>query len=303
MEQPTKKTSSPIAAALRAELKRPPGRTILEMIRKANARTTSADLQKTIAAAENLVGTHPVHAAYAYTQNQVSVVSEQITQLRALDPLVDILGPAEDTYMPGGPPMSPLTHSYFTCWAFFDACAGPARETIGSILLEVGSEFGMHPELLRLIGLMQKSRMGVFHHEGTQSGLAVLRDLATDSVFRCLVPAGYLGEAGQIWYARVLEPPFPGTTEHLVFTTPYIILQTRREEWLAYFQRACTQTSPQARNHAYEQYLKRGPTLHYWNEFVFEGYVNHRHEAIFLAGFPDVPESRPNSDSHAPRGR
>ena len=27
-------------------------------------------------------------------------------------------------------------------------------------------------------------------------------------------------------------------------------------------------------------------------DFVFEGYVSHRSEAIFLAGLPDVPESR-----------
>jgi hypothetical protein len=288
---------------LRADLKRQPGRRMLEMSLKANAPTKAADLQKTLAATEYLAGMHPVHAAYTYTQNQVSVMSEQLTQLRALAPLVNILGPAEDTYMPSGPPMSPLTVSYYTCWAFFDACAGPARETIGTLLLEVGAEWGMHPELLQLVGLMQKSRMGVFHHEGTDAGLAILRDLATDSVVRCLVPAGYLGEAGQIWYARVLPPPFPGTTEHLVFTTPYIILQGRREEWLAYFQRVCTQTSPQARIDECERHLKYGPSIHYWNEYVFEGYVNCRHEAIFLAGFPDVPESRPCSDSYVPRGR
>lgn len=30
----------------------------------------------------------------------------------------------------------------------------------------------MHPGLLRLVGLMQKSRMGVFHHAGSPAGLA-----------------------------------------------------------------------------------------------------------------------------------
>lgn len=150
----------------------------------ANARAKGADLQRTIATTDHLAGSHPVHAAYAYAQKQVSVMSEQITQLRALAPLAKILGPAEDTYMPSGPPMSPLTVSYFTCWAFFDACGGPAKETIGTILLELGAEFGMHPELLRLVGLMQKSRMGMFHHEGTQAGLAVLRDLVAGTAGR-----------------------------------------------------------------------------------------------------------------------
>ena len=31
---------------------------------------------------------------------------------------------AEDIYMPSGPPMSPLTKSYFLYWGFFDLCLG-----------------------------------------------------------------------------------------------------------------------------------------------------------------------------------
>jgi hypothetical protein len=42
--------------------------------------------------------------------------------------------------------------------------------------------------------------------------------------------------------------------------------------------------------------MKYGPTRTYWNDFVFEGYVNYRMEAIYLAGLPDVPESRPHSE-------
>jgi hypothetical protein len=33
--------------------------------------------------------------------------------------------------------------------------------------------------------------------------------------------------------------------------------------------------------------------MHYWNEYVFEGYVNHRDDMIILAGYPDIPLSRP----------
>ena len=41
--------------------------------------------------------------------------------------------------------------------------------------------------------------------------------------------------------------------------------------------------------------MKYGPTREYWNDFVFEAYVNYRTEAIYLAGLPDIPESRPHS--------
>ena len=65
-------------------------------------------------------------------------MSEQLTALKEMAPFADIISRAEDLYMPSAPPMSPLTKSYFTCWAFFDACAGPANETIGTTILEVG---------------------------------------------------------------------------------------------------------------------------------------------------------------------
>ncbi len=41
--------------------------------------------------------------------------------------------------------------------------------------------------------------------------------------------------------------------------------------------------------------MKFGPTRNFWNEFVFEAYVNHRTDVIYLKGLPDVPESRPHS--------
>jgi len=49
--------------------------------------------------------------------------------------------------------------------------------------------------------------------------------------------------------------------------------------------------------------MKYGPTRTYWNDFVFEGYVNHRTEAIYLAGLPDVPESRPHAEVNSRRFR
>ena len=88
------------------------------------------ELQKTVVSQKELEGFHLAHAAYVYAQNQVSVMSEQLTALKEMAPFVDIISQAEDLYVPSAPPMSPLTTSYFTCWAFFDACAGPASEPL-----------------------------------------------------------------------------------------------------------------------------------------------------------------------------
>ena len=46
----------------------------------------------------------PAHAAYVYAQNQVSVMSEQLTALKEMAPFADIISQAEDLYMPSAPP-------------------------------------------------------------------------------------------------------------------------------------------------------------------------------------------------------
>ena len=219
-------------------------------------------------------------------------MSEQLTALKEMAPFTEIIAKAEDLYMPSAPPMSPLTTSYFTCWGFFDVCAGEANETIGTTILEFGAAFGIHPELLRLIGLMQDSRMGIYIHTARKDNLAILEDLVTGATCSAIVPSGCRGKKGELWYVRVLPPPIPGRSEHVVFTTPYILVEPGPRDWLAYFSRACPQT---ARVDDYERHMKYGPTREHWNDFLFEAYVNHRIEAIYLAGLPDVPESRPHS--------
>jgi hypothetical protein len=138
-----------------------------------------------------------------------------------------------------------------------------------------------------------QARMGLYLHKGRESGLAVLAEVVAGAVCRAIVPAGYLGRKGELWYIRVLPPPVPGGSEHVVLTTPYIVLQPGPHDWLAYFGRTFSQ---QARVADYERHMKFGPTRSYWNDFIFEAYVNYRMEAIYLTGLPDVPESRPHSE-------
>lgn len=257
-------------------------------------RANAEELQKTVASADELAGLHPAHAAYACAQNQLSVMSEQLTALDDMARFVNIISTAEDEYMPCGPPMSPLTTSFFTCWALFDACVGLAEETMGTTAMAVGAAFGMHDELLRLMGLMQRSRMGIYVREGAEGDAIILRELVTDAVCRAIVPAEYRGRKGELWYVRVLPPPLPGS-EYVVFTTPYVLVQPGQREWQAYFDRTLPDGTAEERIASYEHHMKYGPTRNYWTEFVFEAYVNHRTEVIFLAGLPDVAESRPHS--------
>ena len=123
--------------------------------------------------------------------------------------------------------------------------------------------------------------------------MSVLEDLVTGAVYRAIVPAGYKGQKNENWYIRLLPPPFPGGQERVVFTTPYVVVHPDLDEWLAYFRRALPATGDIA---DYEGHMKYGPTREYWNDYVFEAYVNHQADAIYVAGLPDVPESRPHSE-------
>jgi len=283
----------PIAKRMLAKMKLQWQRKVVNIKNVIAGRRIAEELQKTVVSQKDLACFHPAHAAYVYTQNQASVISEQLTALKEMSPFVDIISRAEGLYMPSAPPMSPLTTSYFSCWAFFDASAGPANETIGTTILEVGAAFGMHADLLRLMRLMQDSRMGFCIHRGREGDVSVLEDLVTGAVYRAIVPAGYKGQKNENWYIRLLPPPFPGGQERVVFTTPYVVVHPDFDEWLAYFRRALPATGgiPD-----YEGHMKYGPTREYWNDYVFEAYVNHQADAIYVAGLPDVPESRPHSE-------
>jgi hypothetical protein len=283
----------PIAKKVVAKVRRHLGRRVVNIKRVLDGRAMAEGLQKTIATQKDLASLDPAHAAYVYTQNQVSVMSEQLTGLKEMAPFADMISQAEDLYVPSAPPMSPLTTSYFTCWAFFDACAGPAHETIGTTILQFGAAFGMHTELLRLIRLMQDSRMGLYIHRGREGNVTIIEDLLTGALYRAIVPAGYSGRKNELWYVRVLPPPIPGSQEHVVFTTPYVVLHPDYPDWMEYFRRTFAPTAPMD---DYERHMKYGPTREYWNDFVFEGYVNHQADAIYLSGLPDIPESRPHSE-------
>lgn len=294
------KRGRPIADKLIKKMNRYVRGKVVDLNAVMASRKNAEALQKTVASRDDLADFHPAHATYIYAQNQTSVMAEQLTALKEMDRFARLISQAEEEYMPSGPPMSPLTTSFFTCWALFDACVGLAEETIGTTTMAVGSALGMHEELVRVIGLMQESRMAVYVHEGADRDTIVLRDLITGQACKAICPSGYRGRSGELWYARVLPPPVPGFEEHVVFTTPYLLIEPGEREWLAYFHRTLPDAPARDRIAAYEHHMKFGPARNYWSEFVLEAYVNHRSDVIFLRGLPDVPESRPHSSANNP---
>jgi hypothetical protein len=256
----------------------------------------STQIPKDVQSIDQLVnkGLDPLHAAYAAVQNVTSFFAEQVAQLDELEPYYQVVTSAEDEYIPGGPPLSPVTNSYFSMWALFDARFGPDLETIGACLLDTGADLGMNGGMLNVTRLLQNSRMGIYVSCGMDGSKILLRELLTDQVFLCHSASGYAGNEGELWYVRLCPPVIDQIDYHVAITTPYILLGAGKTDWIAYLSKQLLGAGDHKQ--ALHDFLKHGPTLNHWNEFIFQAYHHHQHDAIYLAGLPDVKGSRPHGN-------
>lgn len=286
-------TSGPLIRKLLRAIRRQRSNKVVDLNAYRTAGSEAEALQESMVSPEALAELHPSHAIYVHAQNVISLIAEHLTSLPEVSRLADIVEAAEEEYMPSGPPISPLTGSYFTCWALFDAGVGLRKETLGTCVLAVGQELGMDSSLLETIRRIDGSRMGIYVHAGLQDGYVRLRELMTGDEHCCIQPSGYNGETGELWYVRLLPPPFDPSGCSVAFTTPYVLQGHSEEEWLAYFDRALG--AQRDRRAAYGKLMKYGKSFNYWNEFVFESYSNFVPEAVFLQGLPDIAATRPHS--------
>nr|NJM01059.1 hypothetical protein [Desulfobacula sp.] len=297
----------PISKKVIDGLKKAKNRKIINFseIREANA--YAQHLDKTVISKDSLSKYDPLHAVYIYAQNKVSVLVEQLSELPALSKLTDTLSKADDIYLPSYPPKSPHTQSYFTCWGFFDLCVGIKRESFGTVILDLLKYLKSDPGLIKIVECMQDSRMGIFIHNGQSDRYVILEELVTGKEIKAIVPSGYHGKRNEIWYARVMPEPFPELNYgySVVLTTPYIIVDlnghpgssAKRVDWEVFFDRNLKTTGEKDKIKAYESFMKYGKNKHFWNEYIFEGFVNYQADMIMLAGFPDIPLSLPHSEA------
>jgi hypothetical protein len=163
------------------------------------------------------------------------------------------------------------------------------------VTVRIAAEFGLHPNMLSLMQTFNGSRMSVYRVEGHTDACVRLLDLVTNQPCSAICESGYVGVPGELWFTRVLPPPLPGKPEHVVFTSPYVLVSPDAAGWSQYLDRMAEKDPSRSRIEALKRHFKWGTSRRYWPEFVFEGYANHQPGAIFLKGLPDVPESRPHS--------
>ena len=131
----------------------------------------------------------------------------------------------------------------------------------------------------------------------------MLRELYTGIRKRTIATNAHVGRAGELWLARVLPPPHPSLDLHVSFISPYVIESPSEAAWLGFFERNVPKVRARDTAQAFEQLMKYGLNPNYWNEYIFEAYVNHDDQAIWLRGLPDVAESRPHSAEYDPAFR
>lgn len=248
-------------------------------------------------------GHDPLHAAYLHAQNYLSVFGELACRLSEFKAYRDVVAAAEETYVPGWPPMSPVSNSFFACWALLDLPFGEANETICCCALEIGQAFGISDELALPLEVMRESGMGIYEHLGGHDGVVGLRDIVDGQTYPCIVPSNYVGRPGELWYVRLLPPLNAAFSYGVAVTSPYVLLDTTEADWLAFFDRQERKAGqvgavddPVARRRAI---LKPGPAPNYWNEYVFLAYHDAQDGAIGLCGIPDIPASLPHAEREA----
>jgi hypothetical protein len=243
-------------------------------------------------------GLDPCFAVYAHAQAMVSIAAEHLSTTKEAQQFARIVGEAEDTYMPSYPPMSPVTTSHFAMWSLFDVQFGQSRETIGTCFLRIAELAEWPVELRTAVATLQASRLGIYVHLGNEGSFVRLREIGTEATVLCLVPAGYRGDVGEIWLARLLPPASARFAYHVVATTPYIVRGGAEAQWLAYLERERQRVGskiPVRKMGATRYIMKHGPTANHWNEYILSAYAGHRKEAVFLTGIPDIKESLPHA--------
>ena len=130
--------------------------------------------------------------------------------------------------------------------------------------------------------------MGFYVHEGIQGEYIQLRELKTNRRRLCHNSSGYQGRRGEIWFIRLMPPLVDGCDYHVAFTTPYVIRNVTESGLVELIDRMIPKMARRGYPAEYDAFMKWGPALKYWNEYLVMGYSNFAHDVIYLTGYPST---------------
>ena len=190
----TNKIAEELVGGMRQSVR--PG--VLKLRNFVQGRPAARKLMAEVKSIESLVasGSHPLHAAYSSAQTYLSVFSELASTLREFKDFTAVVHDAEATYMPSWPPISPVSVSFFTSWAFLDLPVAATGETICSCAVEIGRTFGMSADFASTLEAMGRSATGIYQHLGWRDGLVCQSASKIDRVSASKIdPGGGWAEA------------------------------------------------------------------------------------------------------------
>lgn len=228
------------------------------------------------------------------SQHICSRLVEGLYELPELKRHAQLYEDIADEFMPGLPPLSPVTMTFLQNIALFDVGFGLDRESMGDILLALAPTLKLPSHVVDYLQDLTVGHFGLYRQAGPmRENHQVLVDLVTGKQHRTLDCNGYPGADGALWLVRLVADRHAGTTRHLCITTPYI-LTSGEQEWRAWLERRAITDAT-----SYRDAMKPGPDPSFWLEFIMQAYagVAAGDAAIFLEGVPDRAHTRPHMDS------
>jgi len=262
-------------------------------IGKKNSEIAAKELLKYMELMEKQKDIDPLAKVYLSSFAMVAQFSAMLLALPELKKFTKLMEDFTDLYMPSYPPMSPITDSHYNIWELVDLKLGLGKdsETMFEIFIALNDVLKIDAFQLGFIKSISDSYMGLYQVKEIRDGLHLLREIYTGKEIWAKNQSTYVGKVGQYWYARVF-PAIEGYGHHIVITTPYVLGAITEEGWLAFLNRQ------KITSDNFLTFMKYGPDVKFWNEYITFAYFNHVDLAIFLTGYPDVPNSLPFSDSY-----
>jgi len=258
--------------------------------------TQAEEILQSINTPDRLKDHDPLHAVHITMQNLMSVFAEQVSAEPELDEYCEHIEKLEDVLLPGYPPVSPITNSYFTMWTFYDFGFGKPKETIGNILLQVAEPLGFPDNWIPILKIQMNSHMGIYEHCGFEDDKILLQDIITGNQCKCICPSGYSGNQGELWFTRLVSSPHSILDYAVAFTTPYVLQNHGKAEWLKFFARNRIKSNDKNLERKYKAFMKQGNSLRYWHNYILDAYNGYKQDVIFLTGIPDRKDTLPHSN-------
>lgn len=208
---------------------------------------------------------------------------------------------AQEEYMPGGPPMSPLLDSTYVSWYMADLHIGPRKETLCSILCDLAPLLRLPDEIVEVARRFERTHLDIYRAENLPNGRVKLTRLLDGSSVNAEL-AEIVPTDNGLWLARVLPPFDPAVNDDsVVWGAPYLLMSEGGEqEWLAFFERVAPGLAGEARAAALVQYFKGG-TPNHMLEYIVNGYYGQApNSTVVLTGVPDRPETQPHHPDFEP---